>query len=227
MSDEKKIPFIVVDDHPSMRTGLRTVLEAAEEFYCAGEAETVAELRKLVEKQLPQLILMDVNLPESSGFDVFACVPTTREENELNRERPAVLFVSMFLKPNYIVKAVSLGAMGYVAKDSSAEIIRQAARTVCRGHHYFGPLATDALVEWVRSVPNARGLVQNDAYNCLSEREKEVFLLFAVGKDVPQISRELYISRKTVLNYRKAILQSLELESVFELKAFAEEMGII
>lgn len=227
MSEEQEVSFVIVDDHPSMRTGLRAVLEGAEGFRCAGEAGTVAELCKLVFKTQPRLILVDVNLPESSGFDIFACLPSRREEHELCRQGPAVLFVSMFLKPNYIVKAATLGAMGYVAKDSSAEIIRQAARTVCEGHHYFGPLATDALVEWVRSVPNAGGLVQNNAYNSLSERERELFRLFAIGKDVPQISKELYISRKTVLNYRNAILQNLGLESVFELKAFAEEMGII
>ena len=231
MSEFKDVPFIIVDDHPSMRTGLRAVLEELGEFLCIGEAGTISQFRSLARQRKPRLVLVDVNLPEGSGFDIFSSfsesVAKHRDGVTTCREMPAVLFVSMFLKPNYIVKAVTLGARGYVAKDSSNEIILQAARTVCRGHHFFGPLVTDALVEWVRSVPNAGRIVQNDAYNSLSEREQEVLLRLAEGNDPAQISAELYISKKTVLNYRNTILQTLGLENVFELKAFAEEMGII
>jgi DNA-binding NarL/FixJ family response regulator len=212
--------FIIVDDHPSMRTGLKSILEEEGDFTCVGEAETIPEAARLIHDRGPDLAFVDISLGEESGFDIFSYL------DEYAR-KPSVIFISMFFKANYVVKAVTLGAWGYLAKDSpSGEIIR-AARTVREGHHFFDAFAADALAEWLRTVPNAGEMVVNNEYNCLSEREKEIFRLLAQGFGTTEIGKNLFISPKTVQNYRNTILRRLKLDSMFELKAFAEEMGIL
>ena len=176
---------------------------------------------RLVKHVHPDLAVVDINLADGSGFDIFSC-PELREGGQ----SPAVLFISMYIKPTYVVKALSLGGKGYVTKDSPSDIIYRAAEAVTDGHHFFDPLASDALVEWVRSIPDAGGLVQDDNYNRLTEREKEIFQLLSQGKSTSEIAATLFLSRKTVMNYRNTIFHTLGIESVFELRAYAEEMGL-
>lgn len=218
MSEQKG--FIIIDDHPSMRVGIRTVLEKSGEFVSVGEGGTVKEMYQLVRKKRPDIALVDINLASGSGFDIFSGAL-------MNSAQPKVLFISVYLKPTYVVKAITLGAAGYITKNSSTETILRAARTVAEGHHYFDPYASDALAKWIRSIPNAGELVENDRYNALSEREKEIFLLLAQGKRSGEVASLLNISCKTASNYRNSIMRTLELDSDFELQAFAEEMGLL
>ncbi len=212
--------FIIVDDHPTFRAGLRAALEKGGRFVCVGEGGTVDEMCRLIREKRPVLAVVDIALGEESGFEVFSC-------RGLTEELPAVLFISMFIKPSYVVKAISLGGRGYVVKDSKEEIIVQAAETVAAGHHFFDKAAADALADWLRSVPRAGEMVQDSKYNALSEREKEVLFLLVEGRDTAMIANNLFISRKTVMNYRNSILKTLGLENLFELKAYAEEMGLV
>ncbi len=212
--------FIIIDDHPAMRTGIKTLLESKGAFECVAEGETVKEMHRLIKTHRPKLALVDISLGEDSGFDVFSGLEETQY-------KPQVLFISMFVKPAYVVKAITLGGKGYVAKDSPSEILYRAAETVSRSHHFFDTYASDALAGWIRTIPNAGEMVENSEYNALSDREREIFVLFARGLSTAEIAAKLYISGKTVQNYRNTIMRSMGFDSLFELKAFAEEMGII
>jgi DNA-binding NarL/FixJ family response regulator len=212
--------FIIVDDHPAMRTGIRTVLENKGGFECVGEGETTGEMHTLIKKHRPELAIVDISLGEESGFDIFSRL-------DAHQPRPEVLFISMFVKPAYVVRAVTLGGKGYVAKDSPSDVICRAAEAVSLGHHFFDSFASDALANWIRTIPNAGEMVENCEYNTLSDREREIFLHFARGMSTAEIAAKLYISGKTVQNYRNTILRTMGFDSLFELKAFAEEMGIV
>ncbi len=216
------IRFIIIDDHPSMRTGIRAILEQSGDFVSVGEGGSVGEFSGVLRDKRPELALVDVNLGTGSGFDIFSSRTLAGGQRP-----PKVLFISMFVKSTYVVKAITLGAAGYVTKNSPPELILEAARRVAEGHHYFDGYASDALAQWIRSIPNAGGLVQNDSYNALSEREKEIFLLLARGRESSEIASLLNISSKTVSNYRNSIMRALGLESSFEIRAFADEMGIL
>jgi DNA-binding NarL/FixJ family response regulator len=217
---QSEYTFIIIDDHPTFRSGLRATLEKDGRFNCLGEGGTVKEMCRLIREKRPVLSVVDIALGEESGFEVFSC--RGREG-----EQPAVLFISMFIKAHYVVKAISLGGRGYVVKDSPQEVIYRAAESVAEGHHFFDSAASDALADWMRSVPHAGEMVQDGRYNSLSEREKEIFFLLAEGGDTATIAKKLFISRKTVMNYRNSILRTLELENTFELKAYAEDMGLV
>jgi DNA-binding NarL/FixJ family response regulator len=203
-----------------MRAGLKAILEEEGDFSCVGEAETLKEAVRIVLEREPALAFVDISLGNESGFDFFSLLETAAKQ-------PSVIFISMFFKANYVVKAVTLGAMGYVAKDSPSGEILRAARAVREGHHFFDPFAADSIAEWLRTVPNAGEMVVNNEYNCLSDREKEIFRLLAEGFTTAEIGKRLFISHKTVQNYRNTILRRLKLDSMFELKAFAVEMGIL
>jgi DNA-binding NarL/FixJ family response regulator len=214
------VEFVIIDDHPSMRAGIRAILERTGEFVAVGEAATVEEMCMFIREKQPQLLIVDINLSEGSGFDVFSCVTQASYT-------PRVLFLSMFIKPTYVVKAVTLGGAGYVTKNSPGEVILMAARTVSSGHHFFDPHAADVVAEWIRSVPNADNMVQDESYNSLSEREKEILILFARGDGSREVAEKLHISTKTASNYRNSILRTLGFDTVFELKAFAEDVGLL
>lgn len=216
------VHFVLIDDHPSMRTGIRTILEDSGEFVSVGEGECVKKLSGTIREKRPDIALVDINLSTGSGFDIFSSPYRTGD-----KEFPRVLMLSMFVKSSYVVKAITLGAAGYVTKNSPPHLILDAARAVASGHHYFDIYAADVLVEWIRSIPNAGGMVQNDSYNALSEREKEIFILLARGMGSGEIASQLHISRKTASNYRNSIMRALGLESSIEIQAFADEMGLL
>ena len=212
--------FVIIDDHPTVRKGIRTALEKRANFACAGEGGSVEEMRALIKTKKPELAIVDISLGGESGFDLFTQLETAPV-------KPEVLFISMFVKPAYIVKAITLGGKGYVSKESPLDVICHAAETVSRGHHFFDTFAADSLADWIRTIPNAGDIVESKEYNSLSEREKELFLLFAQGLSTAEIAATLFISKKTVQNYRKHIIQTMGFDTLFELKAFAEEMGLV
>ena len=216
----EKVSFIIVDDHPTMRVGIKTILERHNNFQSLGEVSTLEEFARLMQSNQPDLIIVDISLGENSGFDIFSSL-------QKKTCSPYILFISMHIKPAYIIKAVSLGAMGYVSKDSSDEIIYRAALTVSEGHHFFDEYASDSIAKWIRALPTQAEYIQDQKYNQLSQREKDVFVWLAKGADINTISSELYISKKTVMNYRNSIMSILNLDDLLELRAYAEEIGLL
>ena len=208
------IRVLIVDDHAVVRSGLRRVLDAE------GDIETVAEApnaeRAVYEaiESKPDVVLMDVVMPGRSGIEATAsilqAVPATR-----------VLVLSMQDDPRYVREAFDAGASGYVMKEAADAEVVAAVRAVADGERYLHP-ALGAKV--VAAESEVRRRADEDP---LSEREREVLRLLALGHTNQEIARNLYISVRTAETHRAHIMQKLRLATRAELVRYALDRGLL
>ncbi len=197
-----------------MRAGLRLLLEAEDDMEPVGEAgsgrEAILEARSLQ----PDVILMDVVMPDGSGLDV---VPT------LLRERPEtkILVLSMQDDPQYVRQAFAAGASGYVLKEAADTEVVAAIREVARGGRYVHPELGARLIT---AETDAARRAEEDP---LSEREREVLRLLALGHTNQEIAQQLYISVRTAETHRAHIMQKLRLSTRAELVRYALAQGLL
>jgi DNA-binding NarL/FixJ family response regulator len=210
----ESIRVLIVDDHAVVRSGLRLLLSREEDIEPVGEAgsgrEAIFESRSLE----PDVILMDVVMPDGSGLDV---IPT------ILHERPAtkVLVLSMQDDPRYVREAFAAGAVGYVLKEAADVDVVSAIREVARGGRYVHPELGARLIA---ADADAARLAQEDP---LSEREREVLRLLALGHTNQEIAKQLYISVRTAETHRAHIMQKLRLSSRAELVRHAIAQGLL
>jgi DNA-binding NarL/FixJ family response regulator len=208
------IRVLIVDDHAVVRSGLRLLLSREEDIDPVGEAgsgrEAIFEARSLE----PDVILMDVVMPDGSGLDV---IPT------ILHERPAtkVLVLSMQDDPRYVREAFAAGAVGYVLKEAADVDVVSAIREVARGGRYVHPELGARLIA---ADADAARLAEEDP---LSEREREVLRLLALGHTNQEIAKQLYISVRTAETHRAHIMQKLRLSSRAELVRHAIAQGLL
>ena len=208
------IRVLLVDDHAILRAGLRRVLEAEDDIEVVGEAESGerAIFEALAEK--PDVIVLDMVMPGASGLDVapklLAPLPTTK-----------VLFLSMQDDPRYVRAAFDAGASGYVLKEAADTEVVAAVRAVARGERYVHPALGARLVA---SEVEERSRAESDP---LSDREREVLELLALGHTNQEIAKTLYLSVRTVETHRAHIMRKLDLSSRADLVRYALEHGLI
>jgi DNA-binding NarL/FixJ family response regulator len=208
------IKVLIVDDHAVVRAGLRLLLEAEDDIEPVGEAgsgrEAIFQSRALE----PDVILLDVVMPDQGGLDVL---PT------LLHERPGtkVLVLSMQDDPPYVRKAFSLGASGYVLKEAADNEVVAAIREVARGGRYVHPELGARLIA---AEAEASRRAEEDP---LSEREREVLRLLALGHTNQEIAKQLYISVRTAETHRAHIMQKLRLQTRAELVQYALSQGLL
>ncbi len=201
------IGVLICDDHPIVRSGLRTILNGAGDINVLGEAASYAELRALLRGTSCQVLLLDIDMPGKSGMDVLALVKA--EYAVLN-----VLMLSIYPEDQYAVRAIKSGASGYLNKNSAPEKLVEAVRTVATGRRFISPEVSDALAEAVagdHDVPHKQ----------LSNREFQVLRMIASGKRLSEIAAELALSPKTVSVYRARILEKMKLANNVELARYA------
>ncbi len=201
------IGVLICDDHPIVRSGLRTILNGAGDINVLGEAASYAELRALLRATSCQVLLLDIDMPGKSGMDVLALVKA--EYAVLN-----VLMLSIYPEDQYAVRAIKSGASGYLNKNSAPEKLVEAVRTVATGRRFISPEVSDALAEAVagdHDVPHKQ----------LSNREFQVLRMIASGKRLSEIAAELALSPKTVSVYRARILEKMKLANNVELARYA------
>jgi two-component system, NarL family, response regulator NreC len=202
------VRVLIVDDHAVVRAGLRLLLEAEDDLEPVGEAgsarEAIFETRALE----PDVILLDVVMPEQSGLEVLP---------QLLHERPEakVLVLSMQDDPQYVRQAFALGASGYVLKEAADTEVVSAVREVARGGRYVHPELGARLVA---AETDAARRAEEDP---LSDREREVLRLLALGHTNQEIAKQLYISVRTAETHRAHIMQKLNLQSRAELVRYA------
>jgi DNA-binding NarL/FixJ family response regulator len=208
------IRVLIVDDHAVVRAGLRLLLEAEDDIEPVGEAgsgrEAVFQSRALE----PDVILLDVVMPDQGGLEVL---PT------LLHERPGtkVLVLSMQDDPPYVRQAFSLGASGYVLKEAADNEVVSAIREVARGGRYVHPELGARLIA---AEAEASRRAEEDP---LSEREREVLRLLALGHTNQEIAKQLYISVRTAETHRAHIMQKLRLQTRAELVQYALSQGLL
>src|SRR3954471_17759045 len=209
----KRIRILLADDHAVVRHGFRMILEAQPDMEIAGEAGNGREAVSLAEALKPDIVVMDVAMPELNGIEatrrLTAAVPHTR-----------VVALSMHKDSVYVREILRAGARGYLLKDSPAGDLVSAVRSVASGESYLSPGVSNAVLDDYRKhVTNPIDL--------LTSREREVLQLIAEGKTNKEIAVVLNLSVYTVDAHRGRIMEKLNLHSINELVRFAVRNGLI
>jgi DNA-binding NarL/FixJ family response regulator len=214
---DRPIRVLVADDHMIVRTGIRHVLESDADFEVVGEAASASEAVSLTSKLAPDVVVLDISMPDESGLDVAARISRSTG-------KPRVLILSMHNNSEYVLESVRAGANGYLLKDTAATELRNAIRAVWRGESYFSPPVASSLSAAVRGdhqTHTAAGLDQ------LTGREREVLLGIARGRTNKEIAGELGISHRTVESHRESLMRKLQIRTVAELTRYAINAGIV
>jgi two-component system response regulator NreC len=212
------IRVLIADDHGIVRKGLRLQLEESSEFEVVGEASDGRESVRLAEDLLPDVVLMDIAMPNLNGIQATA---------QLVKKHPriAVIILSMHSDESYLTRALAAGAKGYLLKDSADMDLHNAVRAVASGKPFFSPAIANTLLEDYMRELQQRGL--QDSYELLTEREKEILQLLAEGKSNKDAATHLNLSVNTVETHRTHIMQKLNLHSSAEIVLYAVRKRII
>ena len=213
-----KIRILVADDHGVVRKGLRFLLDRQPDMEVVGEASEGREVVRLSEELAPDVIIMDVAMPQLNGIDAAA---------QIIKHNPGIRIVmlSMYADESYLVRALSAGAKGYLLKDSAEVDIVRAVGVVSKGRPFFSPQISQSLLEdYVRTLQQ-RGL--QDSYELLTDREREVLQLLAEGKSNKEVATILDLSTYTVETHRTNLMHKLNLHNTAEIVLYAVRKKII
>lgn len=209
----EKIRVLIVDDHIIARNGVRLMLSTADDIEVVGEAETAEAAMQLVQSERLDVALLDIALPDKSGLELLKAIRAVKP-------RLAVLMLSMYAEQVYAVRALKLGAAGYLTKNTPAGTIAEAVRKAAAGGHHVSSTLTEKLASMI-----SRG--SEEAHETLSHRELEVLKLLAAGESLVRIAEMLHLSPSTVTTYRSRILTKTGTRSNVELTRYALETGIL
>jgi len=212
------IRVVVVDDHTLMRQGLVGLLDDEPDIEVIGQAGDISTGRTTIEAMNPDIILMDLGLPDGSGLDLTA--ELTNADPELR-----VLVVTMHERDDYLFQALRAGASGYVLKGAEVQELLTAVRTVARGETYVDQSLTGKLV--ADYLTRLDGREDRSQFDGLTEREREVLTLIADGLTSAEIGGRLFLSPHTVQTHRDHIMTKLDLHSRVELTKYAIRKGLI
>lgn len=186
-----RIRIFVVDDHEVVRIGLQSLLRLARGMEVVGEASTKTDALDKIRSLTPDLVLMDIRLPDGSGVD--AC----REIRALSPQT-RILFLTSYSDDETVLAAILSGAHGYILKEINTKSLLQAIRTVAAGHSLLHPEVTKRTIQWLRLLADPER--QPEAPH-LSDRERRILVLLSEGKTNKEIAAALELSDKTVKNY--------------------------
>ncbi len=215
----KRIAVLLVEDHMIVRQGLRLLIEAGGDIEIVGEAKTGREAVQMAGALRPEIVVMDIAMPLLNGLEA------TRQ---ILKAYPAmkVLILSAHSDPEYVEQVVKAGAMGYLVKQSSGEIVAQAIRELQKGKTFFTPSIARHLKDGYQKSTDGVGLRKKSA-TVLTSRESELLQLIAEGQANKQIASELAISIKTVEKHRQHLMEKLNIHDIAGLTRFAIAAGII
>ena len=204
------IRLALVDDHQMVRVGLRTLLEAVLQFEVIGEAATAAEALELLPKLAPDVVLLDMRLPDGSGLEVC---------RQLRRLCPQVrvLMLTSYYNDDMVMDAIQAGAEGYLLKEINAELLIRSIREVMEGKSILDPAMTRKVIERARAGKSTESA---PSLNQLSPQERRVIALVAEGKTNKEIAANLSLSDKTVKNYLSNLMAKLNFSRRSQAAAF-------
>ncbi len=210
------IRVLLSDDHRIVREGLRTLLDKESDIEVVGEAEDGRSTLELAKKLKPQVVVMDISMPDLNGMDA------TRKIIE---EAPGVkvLTLSMHTDQRFVERMLEAGATGYLAKDCAFEELARAIRTLVGNETYLSPSIADTLRrDYLRQI----GKADTSGLSALTTRERETLQLLAEGKTTKEIAVHLEVSVKTIETYRQHIMQKLHLDGLAALTKYAIREGL-
>ena len=209
-SEPRPLRLLVVDDHEVVRQGLVALIDRREKFQVVAEAGTVEEALEAARRFQPDLVIMDVRLPDGSGIE--AC-------REIRAELPATRVVMLTSYPDEeaVLSAIIAGASGYLLKQIRARDLVNALEAVGRGESLLDPAVTEKVLERVRRIASG---TYTDELAQLTAQEQKILQLVAEGKTNKEIASEVFLSDKTVKNYVSSILSKLNLQRRAQAAAF-------
>lgn len=208
-----KIKVLLVDDHVIVRNGVRLMLGEADDISVEGEADTAQRALDLVREQDFDVALVDIAMPDKNGLDLLKLL-------RADKPKLAVLILSTYMEEIYAMRALKLGAAGYLTKDSPTSTLITAVRKAAAGGKHVSP----ALMEKLASMIGGGAVGSHEA---LSNRELQVLKLIASGESLVKIAESLHLSPHTVTTYRARILEKMGLSSNAELTRYAVENGLL
>jgi two-component system, NarL family, response regulator DevR len=210
----RPLRLLVVDDHEVVRQGLVAMLDRRDGFEVVAEAGSVAEAIAMARRFEPDIVVLDVRLPDGSGVE--AC-------REIRAERPATRIVMLTSYPDEeaVLSAIVAGASGYLLKQIRARDLVNAIEAVGRGESLLDPAVTEKVLERVRRIANGEA---TDDLAQLTSQEQKILLLVAEGKTNKEIAADVFLSDKTVKNYVSSILSKLNLERRAQAAAYMAKL---
>ena len=214
----KKIRVLIADDHSVVRVGLRTLLESEPDMMVVGQAGNGAEAVAAAQELRPDVVVMDISMPEMDGLEatrrIRALCPATQ-----------VVILTVHAQERYLFPVLKAGGSGYVLKSTVDTELVNAIRIVAQGGAFLYPSATRMVLE--DYLARVQSGAEQDAYERLSEREREVLKLIALGHTAPEVADKLSLSPKSVETYRARIMEKLGLDSRPALVKYALARGLL
>ena len=212
------IRILLADDHTVMRNGLRLLLERQPNLSVVGEASDGRETVRAAESFSPDVVVMDIAMPNLNGIEAARQITAARPET-------AIVILSMHSDESYVIRALKAGARAYLLKDSAEGDLIAAIHAISEGKSFFSPAISRILVEdYMRQLEQKN---VEDTYELLTAREREILQLLAEGKTNKEVASMLNLSVYTIETHRTHILQKLNLHNVPELILYAVRKGII
>lgn len=211
------ISVFIADDHAVVRDGLRYLLEAQPDLTVIGDSANGRETVALVKQLKPDIVLMDISMPELNGIDATAQITEALTDTH-------VIILSMQGTAEYVFRSLQAGAHGYIVKDSAGKVVVEAVRAVHGGSHYFSNDITSTLVSDYLQQRQSRP--DKSPLDRLSGREREILQLVVEGKSSAEIGQILSLSPKTIETYRSRLMEKLGLRDLPSLVKFAVQHGL-
>lgn len=208
--------ILLVDDHEVVRLGLKTLLDHHEQFDVVGEASSAREALEMVTELHPEVVVMDIRLPGTSGIE--ACEEITTRFPETR-----VIMLTSYAEDEMLFSAIRAGASGYVLKQIGGEDLVRALEAIGRGESMLDPAVTQRVFQEVRRAVREE---EASAFAHLSQQEKHVLLLVSEGRTNREIAKALFLGEGTVRNYVSSILSKLGVSNRAEAAAFAVEHNL-
>ena len=216
------IRVLIADDHDLVRAGIRAILNQSPDIKVVGEAGDGRETLRLVEELDPDILLLDVSMPEMNGLEVAANL-------QRSRSRTRVLFLSMHANEHYAVQALKLGASGYLLKRATTGELELAIRCAQKGEIFLSPaLSSKVLTDYVvrpKNDPKTESVA--DPYESLTSRQREILQLIVEGCSTKEIAKKLGIAYNTASVHRSNLMDRLDIHDLASLVRYAIEAGIV
>ncbi|MBW4670196.1 MAG: response regulator transcription factor [Cyanomargarita calcarea GSE-NOS-MK-12-04C] len=210
------IRVLLVDNHTLVRAGLRALLQNIEGIEVVAEAGDGREALRLIADRHPDVVLMDVAMPEMNGLEAAAHV--VKEFPDVR-----VIILSMYANEEYVLQALRLGALGYLLKDAGINELELAIRASCQGETYLSPGVSKHIIgDYLRRVGD-----ESSSLSQLTSRQREILQLIAEGRTTKEIALLLFISVKTVETHRMQLMKRLDIYDVAGLVRYAIRMGLV
>jgi DNA-binding NarL/FixJ family response regulator len=219
---KEKIKIILVEDHQIVRDGIKALLAEGPDIEIIGEAQNFSELREILISKLPDIIIMDISLPETSGIEITTYITEKYQSTK-------VLILSMYTEEDFIFNAIKAGAKGYLPKNTTRKELLDAISAIYNGAEFYSDTISNIILKsYVNKAKSADNKnVKINKEDLLTHREIEILKHYAEGYSNQEIADKLFISIRTVESHKNHIMQKLELKSTVDLIKFAIKNKIV